>query len=553
MLANRPVWTLRRGRSVCVLEPVAGDLPAVGDRHRNVVAVLAFQLRVEVDVDLFHLVAALFETGFHPLAEPAAGAGVECYLRGHSLHPATPVIHQFQQLLRRGVGYLFPGEAERDPGFRAEIERLSVRALWAIGYINLVMPMVGFLFHSIVQVFEPDQPRPLWSLVAFPSIGLLVLATARWSWGRRRARVLALLWGFVSGSLLSWSQFSPVTQPDTAHVSSAINIVVVLLVGVVAVPARPWQILLLAASLNASNFALSSLAVAWDLIPPISLHHYAGLDLIALLCTGLAALNYHRIHETYRAHRSEMAAQSRLLVADNAASLGKFAATISHQLNSPLGALSSSLDSLHRLSTRHAPDDPRLRELEQELFINARDSADRIEDAVRRMQRFTNLDRAEAHPVDLAQLLRDVAVMVEPDAERNVRIEVSSEALPKLTLRPQQMSAVFAKLLQNAVRASRPGSQVGIQAACRNGSVEVRISDHGSGVDPAVAKTLFEPGFQVRDGKVVGAHWGLFTARQVVREYGGDIDVKTEPGRGVEVLVTLPTTSPNGAAEEPPT
>ncbi len=461
------------------------------------------------------------------------------------------MIEQLQQLLRRGGGYVFPGDAERDPGFRAEIERLSIRALWAIGFINLVMPIVGFLFHWILQAIEPVQPRALWTLGAFPAIGLLALASAKWPWGRRRARLLSLIWGFVSGNLLTWSQFYPVGQPEIAHVSSAINIVVVLLVGVVAVPARPWQILALAASLNASNFALSSLAVAWDLIPPFSLHHYAGLDLIALLCTGLAALNYHRIHETYLAHRSEMEAQSRLLVSGSAASLGKFAATISHQLNSPLGALSSSLDSLQRLSSRHARQDLRLRDLEEGLFANARGSAAQIEDAVRRMQRFTNLDRAEAHPIDLTQLLRDVAAMVEPDADKKVRIEVNSESLPKLTLRPQQMSAVFAKLLQNAVHASRPDSTVGIEAACRNGSVQVRITDQGPGLDPAVAKTLFEPAFQVRDGKVVGGHWGLFTARQVVREYGGDVDVRSQPGQGVEVVVTLPTSTLASAHGEP--
>lgn len=451
------------------------------------------------------------------------------------------MIEQVQQLFRQGVGYIFPGEAERDPGFRTEIERLSLRALYAIGCINLVMPMVGFLFHWTLQSIEPQRPQALWTLAAFPAIGLLVLASSTWPWGRRHARLLALLWGFVSGSLLTWSQFFPVVYPDTAHVSSAINIVVVLLVGVVAVPARPWQILLLAASLNAANFALSSLAVWRGLIPPFSLHHYAGLDLIALLCTGLAALNYHRIHETYLAHRSEIEAQSRLLVSGSAASIGKFAATISHQLNSPLGALSSSLDSLHRLARRSAPEDSRMRELEEELFVNARGSAAQIEDAVRRMQRFTNLDRSEAHPVDLPHLLRDVAAMVEPDADKRIRIEIGSEKLPKLTLRPQEMSAVFAKLLQNAVRASRPDSTIGIETSCRNGSVEVHIRNQGPGIEPSVAKTLFEPTFQVRDGKVVGSHWGLFTARQVVREYGGDIDINSRPGEGVEVVVSLPT------------
>lgn len=452
------------------------------------------------------------------------------------------VIDSIQQLLRRGKGYIFPGDAERDPGFRSEVERLSVRALWVIGLTNLVMPVLGLVFHSIVQVIEQVPAPGMWSVAVFPFMGLAAIAVARTEFGRRRARLLALLWGFLSGAVLTWAEFYPmVGQAETAHQATALNIIVVLLVGVVAVPALPWQIFLLAISLNTTNYALSSLAESWGLIPPISLHHYAGLDLIALLCTGLAALNYHRLHETYLAHRNEVEAQSRLLVSENAASLGKFAATISHQLNSPLGALESSIDSLERVSERlGGSDDRRLRGMAVDLFKNARGSARQIDDAVRRMQRFTNLDRAEAHPVNLTQLLQDVASMVAPEQNGEVRIDLDCEALPTLTLRPQQMSAVFAKLLQSAVRVSRPNSTVGIRARCDNGEVEVSIVDRGPGLDAKTVQTLFEPTFQVRDGKVVGGHWGLFAAREVVREHGGEIVVRSELGEGSEVIVRLP-------------
>jgi signal transduction histidine kinase len=181
-----------------------------------------------------------------------------------------------------------------------------------------------------------------------------------------------------------------------------------------------------------------------------------------------------------------------------------------------------------------------MRALADDLFENARGSAAQIEGAVRRMQRFTNLDRAESHPVDLRQLLEDVASMVEPGDADDVRIDFESEQLPKLTLRPQQMSAVFAKLLQNAVRVSPAHSTVAMRARCQNGSVEVSIADRGPGLDAKTVQNLFEPAFQVRDGKVVGGHWGLFAARQVVREHGGEILVRTEPGAGAEVVVKLP-------------
>ncbi len=450
--------------------------------------------------------------------------------------------------MRRGARYIFPGEAERDPGFRAEIERLAVRGLWAIGLITLAMPLVSFVFHAIVQIVEPIDPPGGWTLAAFPALGLLAMATARHPWGRRHARLLSLLWGLNIGALLIWAEYYPPWQPESAHLSAALDIIVVLLVAVVATPAKPWQILLLAVGLNWVNLGLSWLAVRWDLLPSMSLHNYAGLEVVALLCTGLSTLSYHRIHETYLAHRRGIEAQSRLLVSENAAALGKFAATISHQLNSPLGALKSSLDTLEKLSQRRGVNGSDHREeLESELLAGSRQAASSIEDAVRRMQRFTNLDRAEAFPVDLAQLLRDVAAMVEPEADGRVRIELDCEELPKVALKPQQMSAIFLKLLRNAVVVSRSGETVRLRAGRRNGAIEVRISDRGPGFEPDASQELFEPAFQVRNGKVVGGRWGLFAARQAVLEHGGDISVSSELGEGAEVVVSLPYERPDGA------
>ena len=450
------------------------------------------------------------------------------------------MIASIPRLLRSSFDFIFPS-AERDPGFRVEIERLSIRSLWAIGWINVIMPAVGFVFHSVALYVEPAAPRGMWPLALFPLLGLTAMGLTFWPWGRRNARLLALLWGLASGTALTWSEFYPPHQPDIAQIASTLDVVVVLLVGIATVPAMPWQILLLAIGLNTSNYLLAQLAVRWELIPPLSLHHYAGLEMIALLCTGLAALNYQRIHESYRFHRSQMEAQSRLLVADNAAALGKFAATMSHQLNSPLGALSSAVDTLHSISVRRGgADDARLQDLARELFHSARTSVAQIASAIRRMQRFTNLDRAEAHPVELGQLLRDVAAMAEPGVHDGVRIELQIDTLPSLTLKPQQMSAVFAKLLQNAVRVSPPGATVRLRARSVGDAVEIRVADEGPGLAPAALRTLFEPSFEVRNGKVVSGHWGLFTAREAVREQGGDISVQSEPGRGLEVTVTLP-------------
>ncbi|MEZ5364127.1 MAG: hypothetical protein R2748_17750 [Bryobacterales bacterium] len=96
--------------------------------------------------------------------------------------------------------YLFPGEAETDPGFREEVDRASVRALRTIGWINLLMPTTGLVVHVLAQWIEPIQHNPVypWTVLAFLILGGATLSLAEID-GRARAGALAdaCQWVFV--------------------------------------------------------------------------------------------------------------------------------------------------------------------------------------------------------------------------------------------------------------------------------------------------------------------------------------------------------------------
>jgi signal transduction histidine kinase len=59
-------------------------------------------------------------------------------------------------------------------------------------------------------------------------------------------------------------------------------------------------------------------------------------------------------------------------------------------------------------------------------------------------------------------------------------------------------------------------------------------------MEPAEADTIFEPGFKVQGGRVLGGNWSLFTTRQIIHEHGGEIWLETAPGQGTTVHVSLP-------------
>ena len=75
----------------------------------------------------------------------------------------------------------------------------------------------------------------------------------------------------------------------------------------------------------------------------------------------------------------------------------------------------------------------------------------------------------------------------------------------------------------------------------QNAHVKVVVRDEGPGYSPTELALFFEPGFKVIRGRVAGGNWGMFSSRQVVRQHGGDIEARSEPGRWTEVTVTLPS------------
>ena len=443
--------------------------------------------------------------------------------------------------------WILPGEAERDPGFRQEIERLNVRALLIISGVCVIMPSTAILFHGIAELFEPAPRPPGWFVPFTFAVAAIVAGLSRLDWGRRHARMIALTSGYVTAIALTLAEYASASSPDEALLTSMVDVAVVMLVAVVAGPFQPLQIFGLAIAINASHFLVSRIAHTQGLIPEISMHHYAGMDLFAFLCAALSAVLYQRLLEQYRSRRAQVEAQSRLLVSENAAAMGRFAATLTHELNTPLGALSSTLDSLEKVEQRRrsagAENAARLSRSVDELIDTARSASEALRGTARRIERFTNLDRAEVTSVNLPQMLEDVAAMLSPELGPGVKVQVKCSRPVPLTLRPQQMSAVFARLLQYAAEAGPDCGTILLETDCQNDYAVATIRRGGTSPDKEDLANLFEPSFRVRGGRVAGANWSLFHSRQAVLEHGGDVEASAPPSGGLELTIRLPIES----------
>lgn len=272
---------------------------------------------------------------------------------------------------------------------------------------------------------------------------------------------------------------------------------------------------------------------------------------------GALAEAFNRMSENLKGaqERSQAEAERRLGLerqlrhADKLAVIGKMASELAHEIGTPLNVISGRA----RLLQREFPDgDPR-----NENLDIIRTQVDRISRVIRRFLAVGRAPQMETASVDLAAIVREVTAFVAPELRRKqVRLTLAiPTGLPTVTADGDGMSQVLLNLLMNALAAVQPGGHIRVGLALADapadvappsdtgaeGSVpgiELRVTDDGHGIDPAILPRIFEPFFSTKPGHGTGL--GLSICKDICREHGGDIAVESRPGDGTTIRVWLP-------------
>ena len=444
--------------------------------------------------------------------------------------------------------------AESDPKFRQYLARLAVPGVQILGVVEIAAALL-LQFCRMTMDRQPAGSALWWQTGAMVGVGLLTLLLGRFRPMRATPRLLGACSAWAAASLLllvsAW-QGADVAGSDD-YILAAITLVLVTAAAML--PLLPWHSLLMGLAVEGVYILSSGVAFQhqFSLAAPAGEPHHVFLVLVALLITGISAVTYERWcgefaaqQEAVRLARTLTGAQFRAQLAENAISVGKMAAALSHEINSPLGTLRSSVDTLVALTERQidaSPEDlARLAETREELVRSIGESAARIDEVTRRLSRFVSIEDSEVRSADLNDLLADVTLMHQRELDAaHVQLEVYLESsLPTLNCRPQLLSAVFSTLLSNAINAVNGNARIGIETRIHDSEIEVTVRDNGRGMSAAEAGTIFDPSFKVADGRVASGNWSLFNSRQIVYEHGGDIRLETAQGQGTSVHVILP-------------
>ena len=437
---------------------------------------------------------------------------------GHDTVPGTEFTLQSDFVgVSQVKNWLFP-PGGADEGFHQESLSLSGRGARVAGVLEVAVGLMGL---------AGQLPWP--AALAIVVFGALILAATRINSLFEHSRAcVALGLGAVSAAL----------SPSTAgfgYLATAI----LLLAAPALVPLLPWQSMLMGAAVVAAA-ALGS--------------HAGATAALAVAAIILTASLYEERHGSYRSftglfHASQESrdVQSRRSLNESSATMVHLSAALAHELSSPIGTVSSSIETLLMLSARQAKaptaEQERLLALQADLGRSLQDSMARLKIIVNRIQRLCHLDEAVLQPANLNDLLREAAALVAPAGSNSIEFEWNLRPLPDLQCRPQQLTMVFWNVLLNATQAIDGDGHISISSAVQNARVEVRIEDDGRGIPSERLAHIFDPVFNVADSRVSTGNWSLFTSRQFIKNHGGDLRIKSLAGRGTTVTLYLPCSS----------
>ena len=449
--------------------------------------------------------------------------------------------------------YLYPDQEKRDQGLRNELQALAHLGLRLLGGLEAAVPLVMLAAGIGVIPIAATNFEALAPNLAVAGIGALTLLLSTLEWSRRHARLLAAIsvW-FTSATFVSAVL---ILRPDIGWVDHYLmgNVTLVQF-GAAALPFRPMQTFALGLCIDVFYAMLYTYVqrnggIEQGFGPAQHLFTLA----VTLACTALAAIVYRQRAINYETHQRALRTsedlrrtQSKLLISENAAVMGRLAAALSHELNSPIGVLASAIDTLSAAAQKDGTSSDAQRERVRQVVLEThragRQSAERLRSIVARMQRFTNLDRAEVQSVQMNDLIADVIALVAPESRKSVSIEFHpAERLPRFAGRPQQLSAVFSNLIGNALNAVPEGGRVSIATRGSDSNIEITVADNGAGLSAEDIETAFNPAaFKVSGQRIAAGNWSLFSCRQIIEEHGGDVTIRSTPGEGTTVSVSLP-------------
>ena len=268
-------------------------------------------------------------------------------------------------------------------------------------------------------------------------------------------------------------------------------------------------------------------------------------------------------------------ANLQLLQSEKMASVGQLAAGIAHEINNPIGFVSSNLRTLadylndiNRLIKEYrnvifefkkngqptsaaVEKVDALAELEasvdidfilndtKDLIKESRDGTERIKKIVQDLKDFAHPGDDQLKAVDINKCIGSTLNVVWNELKYKATVEKQFGEIPLVQGYPQQLNQVFMNIFVNAAQAIEDTGVIRIETKNTDGFAEIIISDTGAGIAAENIPKLFDPFFTTKEvGKGTGL--GLQVVYRIIQKHKGTIDVNSTVGKGTTFRIKIP-------------
>ncbi len=260
------------------------------------------------------------------------------------------------------------------------------------------------------------------------------------------------------------------------------------------------------------------------------------------------------------------ATQSQMLQREKMASIGQLAAGVAHEINNPIGFVSSNLRSLDKYIKKltdylemleiqfkkQLPEEWEAIKVERrkmkidfliedyaDLIEESLDGSERVRKIVQNLKTFSRVDQAEEQLADLNECLESTIAIVWNEIKYKATLEKELADLPDIHCNPQELNQVFTNILVNAAQAIEKDGVINIRSWLDDDVVKISFQDNGSGILPENQEKIFEPFFTTKPvGEGTGL--GMSISYEIVKKHGGDIQLESVVGQGTTFTLSFP-------------
>lgn len=265
--------------------------------------------------------------------------------------------------------------------------------------------------------------------------------------------------------------------------------------------------------------------------------------------------------------------QQQLFQAEKMASVGQLAAGVAHEINNPVGFVSSNLNTLTDYLSMFQILMTLVKKLEPEADVEAQkaliteihqfyaqhdfdfisedvtplieesvEGLARVSEIVKGLKVFSRIDSDEKQWFDLNHCLNTTLTMVNNKLKYICKVEKQFADLPRVYFNVGKLTQVFTNLLINAgqaIEATGKQGVISVHTYLQGKQVIVDITDTGCGISEENLEKLFNPFFTTKpEGQGTGL--GLSITYGIIQEHGGSIEVTSKEGEGSRFIITLP-------------